>query len=151
MPVPSLPLRQPSPSGQEAQAEDGGRDTIYHGQVLFGRERLKRSILVHILLNKEPSFVAGQSQQLLAVTGILRNPQESSGILRNPQESGVNTGIPVPQEILQKIPVQSENNRNYCDPLQNHVPVKKSSGKRRKKKILTNPVRNAFLGPKKNP
>jgi hypothetical protein len=78
MPVLSLPLRQPSPSGQEAPAEDGGRDTIHHGQVLFGRERLKRSILVHILLNKEPYFVAGQSQQILAGTGILRNPQESS-------------------------------------------------------------------------
>jgi hypothetical protein len=34
--------------------------------------------------------------------------QESSGILRNPQESGVNTGIPVPQEFLQKIPVKSK-------------------------------------------
>jgi hypothetical protein len=34
--------------------------------------------------------------------------QESSGILRNPQESGVNTGIPVPQEFLRKIPVKSE-------------------------------------------
>jgi hypothetical protein len=45
--------------------------------------------------------------------------QESSGILRNPKESGVNTGIPVPQEFLQKIPVKSKKNRNYCDPLQN--------------------------------
>jgi hypothetical protein len=61
-------------------------------------ERLKRSILVHILLNKEPSLVAGQSQQLLAGTGILRNPEDS----------GVNTGIPVPQEFLQKNPVKME-------------------------------------------
>ena len=68
-------------------------------------ERLKRSILVHILLNKEPSLVAGQSQQLLAGTGILRNPEDS----------GVNTGIPVPQEFLQKIPVKTEKNRNSCD------------------------------------
>jgi len=38
---------------------------------------------------------------------------------------------------------------NSCDPLQNHVPVKNSSGIRRKKKeILRNPVRNSFLGPK---
>jgi hypothetical protein len=44
----------------------------------------------------------------LGGTGILRNPQESSGILRNPQETGVNTGIPVPQEFLRKIPVKSE-------------------------------------------
>jgi len=38
---------------------------------------------------------------------ILRE-QESSGILRIPEESGVNTGIPVPQEFLQKIPVKLE-------------------------------------------
>jgi hypothetical protein len=82
-----------------------GRGQGHHGQVLFGRERLKRSILVHILLNKEPSFAFGGN----------RNPQESSGILRNPEESGVNTGIPVPQEFLRKIPVKSEKNRNSCD------------------------------------
>ncbi len=74
--------------------------------------------------------------------------QESSGILRIPEESGVNTGIPVPQEFLQKIPVKAKKNRNSCDPLQNHVPVKNSSGKRRKKNILRYPVRNGFLGPK---
>jgi len=60
--------------------------------------------------------------------------QESSGILRIPEESGVNTGITVPQEFLRKIPVKSEKNRNYCDPLQNHVPVKNSSEICRKKK-----------------
>jgi hypothetical protein len=54
-----------------------GRGQGHHGQVLFGRERLKRSILVHILLNKEPSFVAGSFWR----------EQESSGILRNPEES----------------------------------------------------------------
>jgi hypothetical protein len=37
------------------------------------------------------------------------------GILRNPEESGVNTGIPVPQEFLRKIPVKSGKNRNSCD------------------------------------
>jgi hypothetical protein len=57
-----------------------------------------------------------------------------TGIRRNPEESGVNTGIPVPQEFLQKIPVISAKNRNSCDPLQNQVPVKNSSGKHRKKK-----------------
>jgi hypothetical protein len=56
------------------------------------------------------------------------------GILWNPEDSGVNTGILVPQEYLQKIPVKAEKNRNSCVPLQNHVPVKNSSGKRRKKK-----------------
>jgi hypothetical protein len=45
-------------------------------------ERLKKSILVHILLNKEPSLVFGGN----------RNPPESSGILRN---TGIlPTGIP---------------------------------------------------------
>jgi len=42
--------------------------------------------------------------------------QESSGILRIPEESRVNTGIPVPQEFLQKIPVKSEKNRNSATP-----------------------------------
>jgi len=59
--------------------------------------------------------------------------QESSGILWIPEESGVNTGIPVPQEFLQKNPVKAKKNRNSCNPLQNHVPVKNSSGKHRKK------------------
>jgi hypothetical protein len=30
--------------------------------------------------------------------------------------------------------VKAAENRNSCDPLQNHVPVKNSSGKRREKK-----------------
>jgi hypothetical protein len=48
-------------------------------------ERLKKSILVHILLNKEPSLVFGGN----------RNPPESSGILRNPEEQELlPTGIP---------------------------------------------------------
>jgi len=75
--------------------------------------------------------------------------QESSGILRIPEESGVNTGIPVPQEFLQKNPVKSEKNRNYCDPLQNHVPVKKSSGICRKKKNPQESCQERFLGSKK--
>jgi hypothetical protein len=57
-----------------------------------------------------------------------------TGIRRNPKESGVNTGIPVPQEFLQKIPVISAKNRNSCDPLQNQVSVKNFSRKHRKKK-----------------
>jgi hypothetical protein len=39
-------------------------------------------------------------------------------------------------------------NRNSCDHLQNHIPVKNSSGKHRKKEILRNPGRNGFFGPK---
>jgi hypothetical protein len=60
--------------------------------------------------------------------------QESSEILWIHEESGVNTGIPVPQEFLQKNPVKAKKNRNSCDPIQNHVPMKNSSGKYRKKK-----------------
>jgi hypothetical protein len=87
-------------------------------------ERLKRSILVHMLLNKEPSLVDGQSQTVLAGTGIRRNPEEF----------GVNTGIPVPQEFLRKIPVTAAKNRKSWNHLQNNVPVRNSSGKHRKKK-----------------
>jgi hypothetical protein len=104
---------------------------------LFRRE-VNRSILVHILLNKVPSSVAGQSQQLLVGTVILRNPPESGGFLGKYRNS-CPTGIPA------KTPVKTKKNRNSCDPIQNHVPAKKSSGKRRKKR---NPVRNGFLGPK---
>jgi hypothetical protein len=85
----------------------------------------------------------------LAGTGILRNPQESSGILRNPEESGVNTGIPVPQEFLRKIPLKSGKNRNSCDPSKNTFLRKIPQENTGKKKFLRNPVRNAFLGPKK--
>jgi hypothetical protein len=67
-------------------------------------ERLKRSILVHILLNKEPSLVAGQSKQLLVGTGIIRNPEESGGFRGKER-----------QEFLQKIPETAEKNRNSCD------------------------------------
>jgi len=75
--------------------------------------------------------------------------QESSGILRIPEESRVNTGIPVPQEFLQKIPVKSEKNRNYCDPLQKHVPVKNSSGICRKKKKSSGILSGTLFGVQK--
>jgi hypothetical protein len=42
------------------------------------------------------------------------NDLAGTGILRNPEETGVNSGILVPQEFLQKIPVNSEK-RNSCD------------------------------------
>jgi hypothetical protein len=42
-----------------------------------------------------------------------RNP---AGIRRNPEESSGNTGIPVPQEFLQKNPVKVAENRNFQDP-----------------------------------
>jgi hypothetical protein len=73
----------------------------------------------------------------------------SGGIRRNPKESRVNTGVPVLQEFLQKNPVTAAKIRNSCNPLQNHVPVKNSSGKHRKSKkssgILAGTV---FFGPK---
>jgi hypothetical protein len=69
--------------------------------------------------------------------------QESSGILRNPEEI---------QEFLTGIPAKNSceigKKQEFLRPLQNHVPPKNSSGKQRRKKILRNPVRNAFLGPK---
>jgi hypothetical protein len=72
-----------------------------------------------------------------------------TGIRRNPEESGVNTRIPVPQEFMQKIPVTVAKNRNSCNHLQNHVPVKKFLWKtQEKKEILRNPGRNGFFGPK---
>jgi hypothetical protein len=44
--------------------------------------------------------------------------------------------------------VTAAKNRNFCDHLQNHLPVKNSSGKTQEKKILRNPGRNGFIGPK---
>jgi hypothetical protein len=70
----------------------------------------------------------------LAGAGIRQNPEESGRIRRNPEESGVDTGIPVPEEFLLKIPVTAAKNRNSCNHLLNHVPVKNSSGKHREKK-----------------
>jgi hypothetical protein len=68
----------------------------------------------------------GLARQLLAGTGIWRNPEESGGIQRNPEESGgirrnpeessANTGIPVPRKFLQKNPVKTVENRNLQDP-----------------------------------
>jgi len=70
-------------------------------------ERLKRSILVHILLNKEPSLVAGQCQQLLAGTGILQNPEDS----------GVTTGIPaLPTGIPAKNSCKNGKNQEFLRP-----------------------------------
>jgi hypothetical protein len=38
-----------------------------------------------------------------------------TGIRRNPEEYGENTGVPVLQEFLRKIPVMASKNRNSCD------------------------------------
>jgi hypothetical protein len=73
--------------------------------------------------------------------------QEFSGILRNPEESGVNTGIPVPQEFLSHRN-SSGKNRNSCDLSKTNFLRKIPQENTEEKKILRNPVRNAFLGPK---
>jgi hypothetical protein len=139
LPVPSLPLRQPSPSGQEAPAEDGGSG--HHGQVLFGRE-VNRSILVHILLNKLPSSVAGQSQQLLAGTGILRNPPESGGF-RVKYRNSCPKGIPA------KNSCKNEKKQEFLQPPPKPRSCEKFLRKtQEKKEILRNPVRIGFLDPK---
>jgi hypothetical protein len=80
----------------------------------------------------------------LAGTGIRRNPEESGGI-RSKYRNSCPTGIPA------KNSCDAAKNRNSCNHLQNHVSVKNSSGKHRKKKkssgILAGTV---FLVQKKN-
>jgi hypothetical protein len=76
---------------------------------------------------------------LVIPTGILRIPVFSSPVALFSQESrflflrnflGTPSGIlPVPGLLY-----QAYVHRNSCDPLQNHVPPKNSSGKYRKKK-----------------
>jgi hypothetical protein len=75
--------------------------------------------------------------------------QESGGILRIPEESGVNTGIPVPQEFLRKIPVKAKKKQGFLRPLQNHVPVKNSTRKRRKNRNPQESCQEQWFGPKK--
>jgi len=77
-----------------------------------------------------------------------RNPEESGGIRRNLEESGVNTGIPVTQEFLQKNPVTGENNRNSCGLSKTMFLCKIPLENTGKKEILRNPVRNVFLSKK---
>jgi hypothetical protein len=63
----------------------------------------------------------------LAGTGIRRNPPDS-GRIWSKYRNSCPTGIPAKKSC------KSEKNRNSCDPLQNHVTVKNSSGKCSKKK-----------------
>jgi hypothetical protein len=64
-------------------------------------------------------FRLTRGRQFLAGTGIV---QESGGIRRNPEESSGNTGIPIPQEFLQKNPVKVAENRNFQDPSKTTFP-----------------------------
>ncbi len=84
--------------------------------------------------------------------GIRRNPEESRGIQRNPEESGGDTGIPVPQEFLQNIPVKVAEKKEFSRPLQNHVSVKKflQEKEKTKKRVLRNPVFFCFSVQKLN-
>jgi hypothetical protein len=96
------------------------------------------SILVYILLNKEPSLVAGLSQTAF---GGNRNPPESSGILSKYRNS-------CPQVFLQKNPVKTEKTGIPVTPPKTHSCEKFLRKTQEKKEILRNPVRNGFLDPK---
>ncbi len=128
----------PHVQARRRQQRTGAADTMVKSCL---GERFKRSIYVHILLNKEPSLFAGQSQQLLAGTGILRNPPESGGFRGKYRNS-------CPQEFLQKIPVTAKKKQEFLRPLQNQVPVKNSSGKHRKKRNPQESWQEHFFRPK---
>jgi hypothetical protein len=103
------------------------------------RERLKRYILVHILLNKELSLVARWPEP--AAFGGNRNPPESGGF-RGKYRNSCPTGIPA------KNSCKNGKKQEFLRPLQNHIPVKNSSGKRRKKRNHQESWQERFLGPK---
>jgi hypothetical protein len=77
----------------------------------------------------------------LAGTEILRNPPESGGI-RSKYRNSCPTGIPAKKSC------KSKKNRNSCNPLKNHVPVKNSSQKHRKKRNPQDSCQERFWGPK---
>jgi hypothetical protein len=75
---------------------------------------------------------------VLAGTGILRNPPESSGILSKYRNS-------CPHKFLRKIPVKSKKNGIPVTPPKTHSCEKFLRKTQEKKEILRNPVRNGFL------
>ena len=79
LPVPPLPLWQPSPSGRDAPAEDGGSGHLC--LVLFGRE----GKLVYFSPNftEQRAFFRRWSK-----SDSFWREHESGGIWRNPEESG---------------------------------------------------------------
>jgi hypothetical protein len=107
-------------------------------------ERLKRSILVHNLVNKLPFLVAGQSQQILSGTGILRNTPESGGF-RGKYRNSCPTGFPAKYSCdsgkKTGIPATSPKPRS-CEKF-----LRKTQGK---KGILRNPGMNVFFVQKIN-
>jgi hypothetical protein len=78
----------------------------------------------------------------LAGTGIRQNPEES-GEIRSKYRNSCPTGIPA------KNPVTAAKNRNSCDHLQNHIPVKNSSGKHREKRNPQESWQERFFWSKK--
>jgi hypothetical protein len=98
-------------------------------------ERIKMSILVHILLNKVPSLVAGLSQTAF---GGNRNRPESSGILSKYRNS-------CPQEFLQKIPVKSEKTGIPVTPPKTHSSEKFLWKMQRKKKKSSGILSGTFF------
>jgi hypothetical protein len=54
-----------------------------------------------------------------------------------------------PAGIPAKKSCEAAENKNSCNPLQNHVPVKKSSGKRWEKRNPKESCQERFLGSKK--
>ena len=106
-------------------------------------ERLKKSILVQILLNKEPSLFAGLSQTAF---GGNRNPEKSGGIWRNPVQI---------QEFLscrnscEKLPWKRKKTE-FSRPHQNHIPVRKFLQKKLKKRNPQESWHELVFGVKKN-
>jgi hypothetical protein len=74
----------------------------------------------------------------LAGTGIRRNPEESGGI-RGKYRNSCPKGIPA------KNSCDHGKKQEFLRPLQNHVPVKNSSGKHRKKKKSSGILAGTFF------
>jgi hypothetical protein len=101
--------------------------------------RLERSILEHILINKEPSLVTGLSQTAF---GGNRNLEESGGI-RGKYRNSCPTGIPAKKSC--KI---EEKNRIPATSPKPHSCEKFLWKTQEKKETLRNPGRDVFLRPK---
>jgi len=100
---------------------------------------LKRSILVHILLNKEPSLVAGLSRSAF---GGNRNPEESEG-MPTKNKNSCPTGIPAKKScdgVQKQKFLQPPPKPRSCEKL-----LWKNTGK---KEILRNPFFSGFEPPK---
>ncbi len=123
----------PHLQARRRQQRMGAADTMVKS---CSGERLKMSILVQILLNKEPSSVTGQSQQHFA-------EQESGGIggIRGKYRNSRPTGIPA------KNSCKNGKKQEFLRPPPNPRSSEKFLRKtQEKQEILRKPVRNGFLG-----